>query len=198
VTHDEETQELPVAEAEPAAEPPADLGPWGAEAVRLGVDAEPTPRRENTGTDGLRPVRRRWVTTGALGLAAVLIGALIVTSLPSDPDNDTTARPPNPANKRDVASAPRAALPKPAPRRAEHNPARDDIKTRKPNKRSRTAPAPAPQPSPTYLPTPAPAPASEPVTPSPAPAPTAEGPAPTSPPQPASGAAVAKEFGFER
>jgi hypothetical protein len=195
VTHDEEIQELPFAEAGPAAEPPADLGPWGAEAVRLGVDAEPTPRRENTSTDGFRP---GWVTTGALGLAAVLIGALIVTSLPSDPDNDTTARPPNPANKRDVASAPRAALPRPAPRRAERNPARDDIKTRKPNTRSRTAPAPAPQPSPTYLPFPAPPPPSEPVTPSPAPAPTAEGPAPTSPPQPASGAEVAKEFGFER
>lgn len=197
MTHDEETQELPVAEAEPA-EPPADLGPWGAEAVQLGVEAEPTPRRASASTDSLRPVRRRWVTTGALGLAAVLIGALTVTSLPSDPDNDTTARPLNPANKRDVASAPRAALPKPAPHRAERNPARDDIKTRKPNKHSRTAPAPTPQPSPTYLPSPAPPPPSEPVTPSPAPAPTAEGPAPTSPPQSASGAEVAREFGFER
>lgn len=198
MTHDKETQELPVAEAGPAAEPPADLGPWGAEAVRLGVDAEPTPRRENTSTDGLRPVRHRWVTTGALGLAAFLIGALIVTSLPSGPDNDTTARPPSPSNKRDVASAPRAALPKPAPRRAVRNPARDDVKARKPNTRSRTAPPPTPQPSPTYLPSPAPPPPSEPVTPSPAPAPTAEGPAPTSPPQSASGAEVAREFGFER
>jgi len=197
VTHNEETQELSVAEAEPA-EPPADLGPWGAEAVRLGVDTEPTPRRPNTSTDGLPPVRRRWVTGGALGLAAVLIGALFVAALPSDPDNGTTARPPNPANKRDVASTPRAALPKPTPRQAERNPTRNNIKTRKPHTRAHAAPAPPPQPSPTYLSSPAPTPPSEPVTPSPAPAPTAGGPAPTSPPQPASGAAVADEFGFER
>lgn len=197
MTHDEETQELPVAEAGPAAEPPADLGPWGAEAVRLGVDAEPTPRRANTGTDGFRPVRHRWVTTGALGLAALLVGALIVTALPSDPDNDTAARSLSPANKRDIAPAPLTALPKTAPRRAKRNPARNDIETRKPHTRAHAAPAPAPQPSPTYLPSPAPTPPSESVTPSPAPAPTAEGPAPTSPPQPASGAEVAKEFGFE-
>jgi hypothetical protein len=195
---DEETQEFPVAEADDV-DPPADLGPWGAEAVRLSVDTEPAQWRANAGRDSARPTQHRWATAGALGLAAVLIGALIVTALPPDPDNDTTARPPNPANKRDVASVPRASRPKPAPRRAERNPTPANIKTRKPDTRARAAPAPAPQPSPTYLPSPAPPPPSEPVTPSPAPAPTAEGgTAPTSPPQPASGAAVAEEFGFER
>jgi len=196
VTHDEETQELPVAEADDV-DPPANLGPWGAEAVQLGVDAESTPRRANTSTDNPRLSRRRWATASTLGLAVLLLGTLIVTALPSDPDNDTTARPPNPANKRDVASTPRAARPNPATRRAEHNPTRNDFKTRKPHTRARTAPAPAPQPSPTYLPSPAPPPPSEPVTPSPAPAPTAE-PMPTTKAPPASGPTVAKEFGFER
>lgn len=194
MTHDEETQELPVAGTEPP-EPPVDLGPWGAEAVRLGVDAQPTPHRASANTASLQTIRHRWATTGALGLAAFLIGALIVTSLPSDSDPNTTVRPPNSAKKRDVASAPRAARSKPPPRRSERNPTRTDTRPRKPHTRAH---APAPQPSPTYLPSPAPPPPSEPVTPSPAPAPTAEGPAPTSPPQPASGAEVAEEFGFER
>lgn len=69
---DEETQELPVPDADGGetndVEPQADLGPWGADAVRLGVDAEPTRQRVGTGRNASPPVFPRRVTMGALGL----------------------------------------------------------------------------------------------------------------------------------
>lgn len=182
---DEETRELPAVEAvDKDVEPSADLGPWGAEAVRLGVDAEPPRHRPSIRNDGSRPIQRRWATAGTFGLAATLTTALVVTTLPSPPDDKAT--PPTPSDERGVALAPSIARPKSSPRETERDrlkATRTRAKTREHTAPTSTAATSDALTSPTYPPTPAPAPSE---------------PSPSGQSPPASGVAVAEEFGFER
>lgn len=184
---EDDTREIPLDEPEEDGEtqPEPDLGPWGAEAVRLG---EQSRDRAPIG-DGDRRAEatpRRRIALAAVVCAASVFSALGALIL----GGGSTAEKRQPPIAEQTPNETRAA------HRARQR--RRQVRRQASRRHSTAQPhATRPAPSPTYLPTPVPAPAPEPVTPSPAPAPAPE-PPPTTKPQPASGAAVAKEFGFER
>jgi len=183
-----DTRELPVGEAEAA----PDLGPWGTDAVPLGNNEcgrKPTESPSHTGT---RPHRRG--ALAAIVCVSGLLAALGVNTIGGKPGpqterpQTTETRPQPSANEPGTNGASAA-------RRIEQRQqqARSKLRQRSTHSTLRARPAPRP----TYTIAPEPTPPPEPVTPRPPPAPAAE-PTPTTTPPPASGPAVAKEFGFER
>lgn len=194
---EDETREIPLDQPaeDGGAQPEPDLGPWGAEAVQLG---ERSHDRAPIGASARRAeaTPRRWLALAAVVCAASVfsvLGTLILSG--GSTTNEISGQKGAKTNGQPPVSEQRI----PNGTRAAHRARQRRHQARQASRRRSTAQPPAthPAPSPTYLPTPAPAPASEPVAPSQAPAPTPE-PPPTTKPQPASGAAVAKEFGFER
>lgn len=194
---EDDTLEIPPEEpkADRDAPPEPDLGPWGAEAVQLGEQGGGAVPKDRNAHDR-KANSRRWVALAAVVCAASafsVLGALILSGSPvtkeigSQKTPKASRRPPvaerTPSGSRTARRSHRPR--RQAGRRALHH-------------RSTARPAATHSvPNPIYTPSPHPAPATEPVAPSPTPAPAPE-PTRTTRPPPASGSAVAKEFGFER
>lgn len=191
---EDDTQEFPLEgpgeNRDDQAEP--DLGPWGTEAVQLGVLSRD---RMSTDSSAHRPqaTPRRWIALAgvcAVGLFTV-IGSLMVSggSTSKEIDSKRTMKTDRqPPVVEGMSKGPRAA------HRAKQR--RRQVRRRASRRPPATQPHTThPAPSPTYAPIPQPDPAPEPVAPSPAPAPALT---PTTKPPDASGPTVAKEFGFER
>lgn len=194
---EDDTREIPL--DEPAedgdTQPEPDLGPWGAEAVQLGErsrDQAPI----GDATRGAEAIPHRWIALAAVICAASLFSVLGVLILSGGSTTNEIRSQQGAKTNRQPPVAKRMPNGARAAHRARQR--RRQVRRQAPRRHSTEQPrATHPAPSPTYLPTPAPAPAPEPVTPSPAPAP-APDPMPTTKPPPASGSAVAEEFGFER
>ena len=191
---EDDTREIPIGEPGHSRDAPltSDLGLWGTDAVQLGK--ENNERRSTASAPRTATKPRRWFALAALACTTSVITALGV-NLVGGESGPQVERPQAAQTRRQLtADAPGTDRAK-AARRAAHRQQQARLRSRK---RSIDPSHPThPAPSPTHAPTPEPAPAPEPVAPSPAPAP-ASAPAHTAKPPPASGQAVAEEFGFER
>lgn len=204
---EEDTRELPVERPDDGSpevdEPSPDLGPWGADAVALGGDRRYDSPTSDDEARTPQLAARRWVVLAALactvGVTAVLSASTLKRDSPTATSDPGTAR----AGKEAPTARPNvqpAQVPKRAAPQSDQQRLRSQQRARRrPTPLPRTPPSTpsAPTPSSTYAPSPEPAPA-EPGAPSYAPAPAAPTPTPREMPPVASGAAVAREFGFER
>jgi hypothetical protein len=165
-----------------------DISPWGADAVPLDVEErERRPARSARHADG---TPRCWNPLATIVCTIALIAALSANLIGGDRTPRTETPQIKPPKERDLANK------QPANETRTRRIAQQQHQTRpKPRQRPITSLPPTHSaPDPTYAPAPEPTSASEPVAPTPAsvPAPTA-----TTSPKPASGSAVAREFGFE-
>ena len=187
---EDDTQEILVSErrrSQDGSQMP-DLGPWGKDAVPLGGAARKRRPAKSTRHAATKPHQR--VAVAAITCVTGLLAAFGANILSGESAPQTEKPQVGQVKRQPAADKPAANGARAARRRRQ---ARSKSRQRAIHSARPTHPAP----SPTYAPAPKPVPTPEPVTPSPAPAP-ASGPTQTAKPPPASGPAVAKEFGFER